>query len=63
VYSQVAIVLIGDFLLECRGTFIDKAGVAELNAFLRAIGVKKVYHALQPTSARFVSLISDDLQP
>ena len=33
VYSEVAIVLIGDFLLECRGTFIDKAGVAELNVF------------------------------
>ena len=41
-YSEVGVVLIGDFLFQYRGTFIDKAGIADLDRFLRALGVKKV---------------------
>ena len=40
-YSEVGVVLVGDFLLEYRGTFIDTAGLADLNAFLRRLGVRK----------------------
>ena len=41
VYSEVGVLLIGDFLLEYRGTFVDKAGISDLNGFLSALGVKK----------------------
>jgi hypothetical protein len=41
-YSEVGHVLIGDFLFVYRGTFIDRAGLAELDRFLTALGVKKV---------------------
>jgi hypothetical protein len=41
-YSEVGVLLIGDFLFQYRGTFIDKAGIADLNRFLSAVGVKKV---------------------
>lgn len=40
-YSEVGAVLVGDFLIEYRGTFINKAGLADLNEFLAALGVKK----------------------
>ena len=41
-YSEVGVVLIGDVLLEYRYSFADKAGGADLAAFLRALGMKKV---------------------
>jgi hypothetical protein len=41
-YSEVGVVLIGDFLFTYRGSFIDEAGLADLNRFLSALGVKKV---------------------
>ena len=40
-YSEVGVVLIGDFLFTYRGSFIDKEGVNDLNRFLAALGVKK----------------------
>jgi hypothetical protein len=42
VYSEVGAVLIGDILLEYRYTFANPTGSADLSAFLRAIGMKKV---------------------
>ena len=41
-YSEVGVVLIGDILLEYRYSFANPAGEADLAAFLRALGVKKV---------------------
>ena len=41
-YSEVGVVLIGDFLFTYRGSFIDQEGMADLNGFLAALGVKKV---------------------
>ena len=41
-YSEVGAVLIGDVLLEYRYSFANKAGAAALDAFLRALGMKKV---------------------
>jgi hypothetical protein len=40
-YSEVGVVLIGDFLFTYRGSFVDGAGLADLNRFLGALGVKK----------------------
>ncbi len=41
-YSEVGVVLIGDILLEYRYSYANPAGAPELDAFLRALGVKKV---------------------
>lgn len=41
-YSEVGVVLIGDILFEYRYSFASAAGEAELDAFLRALGMKKV---------------------
>jgi hypothetical protein len=41
-YSEVGVVLIGDFLFTYRGSFIDQSGLTDLNRFLSALGVKKV---------------------
>src|ERR1051325_5874942 len=41
-YSEVGVVLIGDILFEYRYSFANPAGEADLAAFLRALGVKKV---------------------
>jgi hypothetical protein len=41
-YSEVGVVLIGDILLEYRYSYANPAGAADLDAFLRALGVKKV---------------------
>lgn len=41
-YSEVGVVLIGDFLFTYRGSFIDQEGLEDLNRFLTALGVKKV---------------------
>lgn len=41
-HSEVGAVLIGDILLEYRYSFINTAGAADLDAFLRALGVKKI---------------------
>lgn len=41
-YSEVGVVLIGDILLEYRYSFLNPAGEADLNAFLQALGMKKV---------------------
>ena len=38
----VGVVLIGDILLEYRYSYANAAGAADLDAFLRALGVKKV---------------------
>jgi len=41
-FSEVGVVLIGDILLEYRYSYANPAGAADLDAFLRALGVKKV---------------------
>ena len=41
-YSEVGVVLIGDILFEYRYSFASAAGEADLDAFLRALGMKKV---------------------
>jgi hypothetical protein len=40
-YSEVGAVLIGDYLIEYRGTFVNKVGLQDLNRFLAAVGIKK----------------------
>jgi hypothetical protein len=40
-YSEVGVVLVGNFLIEYRATYINEAGRADLDRFLRAIGLKK----------------------
>ena len=40
-HSEVGVVLIGDFLLEYRASCIVKAGLPDLNAFLRLLGLRK----------------------
>ena len=41
-HSEVGVVLIGDILFEYRYSFASAAGEADLDAFLRALGMKKV---------------------
>ena len=41
-YSEVGVVLIGDILFEYRYSFTSADGEAALNAFLRALGMRKV---------------------
>jgi len=42
VYSEVGAFDVGEFVYCYRATFMDKAGLNDLAAFLRAFGVKKV---------------------
>jgi len=42
VYSEVGAFEVGEFVYCYRATFMDKAGLNDLAAFLRAFGVKKV---------------------
>ncbi len=42
VYSEVGAVQVGDFIYYYRGTFPGKGGLADLAAFLRALGLRKV---------------------
>jgi|GEM_PF-3098302 len=41
-YSEVGVVLIGDILLEYRYSFVNTAAEVDLDAFLRALGIKKL---------------------
>jgi hypothetical protein len=41
-YSEVGVVLIADYLYYYRATFFDTTGLADLDAFLHAIGMKKI---------------------
>jgi hypothetical protein len=41
-YSEIGAVLVGDSLYYYRATFIDKAGLRDLDSFLQAIGMKKI---------------------
>ena len=41
-YSEVGVVLIGDILLEYRYSYANPAGAADLEGFLRKLGVRKV---------------------
>ena len=41
-YSEVGVVLIADYLYYYRATFFDMTGLADLDAFLHAIGMKKI---------------------
>jgi hypothetical protein len=41
-YSEIGAVLVGDSLYYYRATFIDKAGLRDLDSFLQAIAMKKI---------------------
>jgi hypothetical protein len=41
-YSEIGVVLIGDFLFYYRATFPEKEGLKDLAAFLAAMGMKKI---------------------
>ena len=41
-YSEIGALLVGDSLYYYRATFIDKAGLRDLDSFLQAIGMKKI---------------------
>ncbi|MEP6811004.1 MAG: hypothetical protein ABI992_12235 [Chthoniobacterales bacterium] len=41
-YSEIGVVLIGEYLLVYRGSFAEQSGLADLNRFVAGLAIKKV---------------------
>src|SRR4029077_19312811 len=56
IWDEFGSVQIGQFLFSYRGSFIEKKGLDDLAAFLRAIGIQNTYSCARPCE-KFIGAI------